>query len=207
MEPAAAPKGTGDRQAPESKPLEKKQEAPLDERLETLFESSEKAFVAGDEAGALRFLKQARELAPEDLEVRARVRQLQRKLKARNLVSIGMRKLAEGGHDQALAAAREAFALWSETPGLEDLVSGLERAAGAAPAPGAGEPTARPKQARRPAERIPADEYVRRVREQIQLSAFPSAAEIAAEGLEQYPAHDLLTTFVEKFQKMGLLPK
>ena len=54
---------------------------------------------------------------------------------------------------------------------------------------------------------LSADDYVRRVREQIQMSAFPAAAEIAAEGLSRFPDNVLLRTFVEKFSRMGLLPK
>ncbi|NLP05700.1 hypothetical protein GX411_07095 [Candidatus Fermentibacteria bacterium] len=54
---------------------------------------------------------------------------------------------------------------------------------------------------------LSADDYVRRVREQIQMSAFPAAAEIAAEGLARFPDNVLLKTFVEKFSRMGLLPK
>lgn len=186
--------------SPGPKVPEMKQETPLEEKIAVLFQSSEKALVSGDEAGALGFLKQARDLAPEDPEVKARIKQLQRKLKAENLVRMGSRKLSEKSCEEALAAAREAFSLWPQAPGLSELVAGLEKAGDGSSEPARGHP-------KRAGGSLPADEYVRRVREQIQLSAFPAAAEIASEGLECYPGHELLTTFVQKFQKMGLLPK
>ena len=196
---------------PEPKAPEKKQETPLEEKILALFQSSEKALAAGDESGALNCLKQARDLAPEDPEVKSRIKSLQRKLKAENLVHVGVRKLSEKAYPEAYAAAREAFDLWPLAPGLADLVAGLEKAGGVeasstkAVEHRAAEP-AKPH-VRRAVDAPPSDEYVRRVREQIQLSAFPAAAGIAAEGLEIYPDHELLMTFVQKFQKMGLLPK
>lgn len=49
-----------------------------------------------------------------------------------------------------------------------------------------------------------AEEYVRRVREKVQISALVDAAALAREGLKHHPGHELLATFVEKFDKMGL---
>ncbi|MBN1434582.1 hypothetical protein JW921_07470 [Candidatus Fermentibacterales bacterium] len=49
-----------------------------------------------------------------------------------------------------------------------------------------------------------ADEYVRRIREKVQISALVDAASIAREGLGLYPDHELLSTFVDKFDKMGI---
>lgn len=172
----------------------------------------------------MNHLRKARELSPEDPEVASRIKALQRRIKAENLVQITRRKIAEGSMAEALAGAREAFSLWPQVPGLEELVATLEGSqapgtAGQAPAtrpqaagrPAAAKssPAARPvqqSQDRKGSEQS-ADDFVQRVREQIQMSAFPAAAQIAAEGLKRFPGHELLTTFVEKFSRMGLLPK
>jgi hypothetical protein len=196
---------------------------PVELTVQSLFEASESALAAGDEAGALNHLKKARELSPEDPEVASRIKALQRRIKAENLVQITRRKIAEGSMAEALAGAREAFSLWPQVPGLEELVAALEGnqspgTAGQAPArpQTAGKPAAaKSSPAARPAQQSQdrkgsdqsADDFVQRVREQIQMSAFPAAAQIAAEGLKRFPGHELLTTFVEKFSRMGLLPK
>jgi hypothetical protein len=196
---------------------------PVELTVQSLFEASESALAAGDEAGAMNHLKKARELSPENPEVASRIKALQRRIKAENLVQITRRKIAEGSMAEALAGAREAFSLWPQVPGLEELVAALEgsqspgseRKGAARQQAAPRTATAKPSTAARPVQQAPerkgseqsADDYVQRVREQIQMSAFPTAAQIAAEGLKRFPGHELLTTFVEKFSRMGLLPK
>jgi len=200
--------------APEPRTPERKREADLEDNLKELYDASEKALQAGDEAGAMGFLRKARELAPDKTEATQKIRVLQRRVKAGSMVGLAARKAAEKNFTEAVATAKEAFALWPQVPGLSELLDSLET-----PDADAGKEVARkPERQEKPKQqgqtRVPAqgpdagaDEYVRRVREQIQLSAIPTAAEIAAEGLEKYPGHELLSTFVEKFGRMGLLKR
>ncbi len=187
---------------------------PVESSLESIIGKADSALESGDEALAMECLRQAKEAYPDDPAVRSRTLHLQRRIKAGNLVRAGRRKLAAGSHGEALAAAVEAFGLVPDIPGLDELVEGLEKAGAGAPPPSPAvratgsdtqaAPTRKTHAGR--ARGSGADDFVRRVREQIQLSSFPRAAEIALEGLEMHPGHELLETFVEKFRKMGLLP-
>jgi hypothetical protein len=186
--------------------------------VKDFFEMAEEALSSGDEAGAVGFLKKAKAEAPDDPEVRSRIMNLQRRIKAGNLVRIGQRKLAAGSAAEAFAAAKEAFALMPQAPGLEDLVAALEKPGGGREGSGGSAPHAAAQTRPRPAQQKAqhggrtaggdtADDYVRKVREQIQLSALPAAAATAAEGLAANPGNELLLTFVDKFSRMGLLPR
>ncbi len=187
--------------------------------VKNFFEMAEEALSSGDEAGAVGFLKKAKAEAPDDPEVRSRIMNLQRRIKAGNLVRIGQRKLAAGSAAEAFASAKEAFALMPQAPGLEDLVAALEKPGGGrAGTGGSAAPHATAQTRTRPAQQTAqhggrtaggdtAEDYVRKVREQIQLSALPAAAAIAAEGLAANPGNELLLTFVDKFSRMGLLPR
>lgn len=199
---------------------------PVPPSIKEYFDSAERALAEGDEAGAVGFLKKARAEAPEDPEVRGRIALLQRRMKAGNLVRMGERKLASGSVSEALAAAKEAFALLPQAPGLTELVASLEKT----PVPGTGraasedQPSAVPSAARRatPARAQSGDrgdaparaqsgegaeDYIRKVREQIALNALPNAAAIAAEGFARFPDNELLFTFTDKFRRMRLLPR
>lgn len=185
--------------------------------LQSLFAQADRALAAGDESGAMSILRKAREAAPDSVEVKTRLLLLQKRIKAENMVRMGLRKLEAGEPLEALTAAGEAFALMPQVSGLEDLVGRLEktqaprasasRTASAPAQTGTPPRAAAPRKAAHAGKVESADDYVRRVREQIQLSAFPRAALIASEGLEHHPDSDLLLTFVEKFRKMGLLPR
>lgn len=209
---AAAPRTAGT-----SKQVQEDGKLSVTNDLQNLFAQADRALAAGDESGAMSILRKAREAAPDSGEVRTRLLLLQKRIKAENMVRMGLRKLDAGELTEALTAAGEAFALMPQVSGLEELVGRLEKAqaprqpsarTAAAPAQhGTPARAAAPKRAPHAGKADSADDYVRRVREQIQLSAFPRAALIASEGLEQHPDSDLLLTFVEKFRKMGLLPR
>lgn len=197
---------------------------PVPPSIKEYFDSAERALAEGDEAGAVGFLKKARAEAPDDPEVRGRIALLQRRMKAGNLVRMGERKLASGSASEALAAAKEAFALLPQAPGLTELVAALEKTPGTGRASAVDQPSAVPAAARRatPARAQPSDrgnaparaqsgegaeDYIRKVREQIALNALPNAAAIAAEGLARFPDNELLFTFTDKFRRMRLLPR
>ena len=180
---------------------------PVPQNVMEFFDSAERALAAGDEAGAVGFLKKAKAGAPDDPEVKARIGALQRRMKAENLVRMGVRRLAAGSPQEAFASAREAFALMPQASGLEDLIAALEKSPSQGTASHARAQSAAQAAptASRPALQDGADEYIRKVREQISLNALPNAAAIAAEGLERYPDSELLFTFVDKFRRMRLL--
>jgi len=203
-------------------PTGERNSVPLPPSIKDYFDSAERALAEGDEAGAVGFLRKARAEAPEDPEVRGRVALMQRRIKAANLIRMGERRLASGSASEALAAAKEAFALLPQAPGLDELVAALEKA----PASGTGRgkaddrPSAVKSSARSSAgeqqsgdapTKAPggdgAEEYIRKIREQIALNALPNAAAIAAEGLARFPDNELLFTFTDKFRRMRLLPK
>jgi len=206
-------------------PTGERNSVPLPPSIKDYFDSAERAFAEGDEAGAAGFLKKARAEAPENPDVRRRVARLQRRMKAATLVRMGERKLASGSPSEALTAAKQAFAVLPQAPGLAELVAALEKA----PAPGTGRgkaddrPSAVSSSARASARAQQsgdtgdaptktqggdgAEEYIRKIREQIALNALPKAAAIAAEGLARFPDNELLFTFTDKFRRMRLLPK
>jgi len=203
-------------------PTGERNSVPLPPSIKDYFDSAERALAEGDEAGAVGFLRKARAEAPEDPEVRGRVALMQRRIKAANLIRMGERRLASGSASEALAAAKEAFALLPQAPGLDELVAALEKAP--ASGTGRGKADVRPSVVQSSARssageqqsgdaptKAPggdgAEEYIRKIREQIALNALPNAAAIAAEGLARFPDNELLFTFTDKFRRMRLLPK
>ncbi|MBD3276901.1 MAG: hypothetical protein GF388_01255, partial [Candidatus Aegiribacteria sp.] len=67
-----------------------------DEKLEELFEASDREYMNGHQQKAVAYLKKAKKLAPESARVQSRIELLKKRIKSANMVRIGRKKLQAG---------------------------------------------------------------------------------------------------------------
>ncbi len=186
-------------------PVEEKQErkpsmAP-EERLQRLFEASDKEYQNGHQQKAIAYLKKAKQLAPDSQEVQERVELLKTRIKSENLVQIAWKKLESGEEAKAVVLARDAFQMFPEATGLDELLSAIEAGVSSG---GAGKPASNLSKPSGPDE-LSAEEYIAQVRQMVQDNALVAAAELAERAYGIHPHNSLLSEFVDNFRKLGLL--
>jgi tetratricopeptide (TPR) repeat protein len=186
-EPAEAPEST-----------EKEGSMASTDQLQTLLDTAAEAMRSGNDPQAVKALKRARAMAPDDGRVQDLTRSYKSSRKARKAIQLSRQALADGDPKKATAYARKAFELDSEAPGLDELLEEIEETEGApaTPSKSSGVTTQAGGEA---------DTYVQKIREKIQISSFPEAAKLTEEALDRHPDNELLKTFGEKFRKMGLI--
>jgi len=188
----------GEEQAETAETTEKEGPMASTEQLQTLLDTTAEAMRSGDDARAVKALKQARAMAPEDERVLELTERYKASRKARKAITLSRKALADGSPRKATAYARKAFQLYPDAPGLDELLEEIESSGGGSRAPKKTSKTS-------PQSGGEADTYVQKIREKIQISSFPEAAKLTQEAIAKYPDNELLRTFDEKFKKMGLI--
>ena len=168
------------------------------EQLQTLLDTTAEAMRSGDDSRAVKSLKQARAMAPEDERVLELTERYKASRKARKAITLSRKALADGSPRRATAYARKAFQLDPDAPGLDELLEEIESSGGASR-------TGKKATETSSQSRGEADTYVQKIREKIQISSFPEAAKLTQEAIARHPDNELLQTFDEKFRKMGLI--
>ncbi len=167
----------------------------MDPKLEKAFMLSDQALEQGNDAKALAYLKKAQQLFPDEPTVEEKLESLKNRIRAGNLVKIGLKKLEEGDHRKAVAASRKAFELMPEAPGLDDLLSRLEV-------------TEEPSMTQTPEEepRVPesgAMLWADRIRAAVKEEKFEEAGKMVTEAVKNYPNDPLLDSFHIKLKRLG----
>ena len=188
----------GEEPAETAETTEKEGPMASSEQLQTLLDTTAEAMRSGDDSRAVKSLKQARAMAPEDERVLELTERYKASRKARKAITLSRKALADGSPRKATAYARKAFQLDPDAPGLDELLEEIESSGGGSRAPKKTSKTSRQSGGE-------ADTYVQKIREKIQISSFPEAAKLTEEAVAKYPDNELLQTFDEKFRKMGLI--
>ncbi|MFO7949036.1 MAG: hypothetical protein R6U36_01560 [Candidatus Fermentibacteraceae bacterium] len=188
----------GEEPAESAETTEKEGPMASTEQLQALLDTTAEAMRSGDDSRAVKALKQARAMAPEDERVLELTERYRSSRKARKAIALSRKGLADGSPRKATAYARKAFQLDPDAPGLDELLEEIESSTGGKRAP--------KKTSKTPTQSGgEADTYVQKIREKIQISSFPEAAKLTKEAIARYPDNELLRTFDEKFKKMGLI--
>lgn len=230
--PPSGKKATRPPEATKKPPAAKQQkskEPPVEDdqtEIQSALRTADTALETGDEKAAREALRKVKALDPNSNEIPSRLRLLSGLSTANKHLDLAMNEASGGNVRKALRRARKIFELTPFLPGLSSLIELLEKQK-EEPEPEAppeekpsdkphdAPPGARAKKKRSDRKKRTgsavagsdsrgADEYVRKVREKVQISALVEAASLARQGLKSYPGHELLATFVEKFDKMGL---
>jgi tetratricopeptide (TPR) repeat protein len=176
--------------------VERKSAENMDPKLEKAFRLSDEALEAGNEAKALAYMKKASQLFPDEVRVQEKLNLLKNRIRAGNLVKIGLKSLEEGNLKKAVAASRKAFDLLPEANGLDELLSAMEKV-------------------REPAhEEIPAPEepsveqsgamlWADRIRAAVKDEKFEEAGRMVAEAVKTHPNNPLLDSFHIKLKRLG----
>ena len=180
--------------------IERNNTADMDAKLEKLFNLSDKALSSGNEAKALAYLKKAFKLFPEASEAEKRLQKLKNRIRAGNLVKIGLKKVSSGDIEKAISASRKAFDLLPAAEGLEELLSSIEAAS--EPAPGEEEEEASgPEEERESGAQLWAD----RIRTAVKDDRFEQAGEMVTEAVKSHPGDTLLDSFYSKLKRLGFV--
>lgn len=203
----------GLRSVPDARPVREKKAAPSkpppeqptdDAELSALLQQVDDALDEGEEARAKSLLGKAKKLSPDEQALQGRIKRLKDLLKAKKAIAKGQAELKSGEPAKAVRYARIAFNLNPRVEGLDSLLRRLESLEGIDRAPTEGQEWARATESRS-GSGSEAESYVQKIREKVQISSFPEAAQLAKEAHERYPDHELISTFAEKFKKMGLI--
>jgi tetratricopeptide (TPR) repeat protein len=176
----------------------------MDPKLEKAFRLSDEALAAGDEAKALAYLKKALQLFPDEPEAAKKLELLKLRIRAENLVQIGLNKLAEGDLQKAVAASRKAFELMPDTDGLADLINSIEESESTAVIQDTTEPEAEVS----PQPAIPdggAMLWADRIRAAVKEDRFEEAGRMVAEAVRNHPGDPLLDSFHTKLTRLGFV--
>ncbi len=172
----------------------------MDSKLEKIFSLSDEALVSGNDAKALAYLKKAVLLFPEEPEADRKLQQLKNRIRAGNLVKIGMKKLSEGDTVKAIAASRKAFDLLPGVNGLEELLSGIEEKEKKA-----GKPEKKPVIEGELTPENEAQLWADRIRTAVKDDNFEEAGKMVAEAVRRHPDDDLLGSFHSKLKRLGFV--
>ncbi|MCK5117481.1 MAG: hypothetical protein KAR44_12845 [Candidatus Aegiribacteria sp.] len=177
---------------------ERKQSMPPEDQLTKLFEVSDREYDKGNQQKAIAYLKRARKLDPDNPEVQSRIDILKMKIKSANLIQIARKRLALGETTRAISLARQAFDMWPDSAGLDELLSDLENTSGTS------SPTSEVSDSKE-IQSSPSDEYISRIRQLVQDNSLEEAASVAEEAFNIFPDDKLVVEFVGNFKKLGLL--
>jgi len=182
---------------------ERNNTADMDSKLEKIYRLSDEALASGNKSKALAYLKKAVELYPDDYEAEQKLSQFKNRVRAENLVKIGMKKLSEGDTKKAIIASRRAFNLLPDIDGLKELIGLIEQSGSAAE----GKP--RPKtEAAKAAGNTPEGEallWADRIRTAVQDDQFEEAGKMVAEAVRRHPEDALLDSFYTKLKRLGFV--
>jgi len=176
----------------------------MDPKLEKAFTLSDEALAAGNSAKALAYLKKALQLFPDEPEVEERIDILKNRIRAGNLVQIGLQKLAEGDSQKAVAASRKAFALTPDATGLADLIARIESSEKAE----AFTVNQEPEKDEVVQPHIPdgsAMLWADRIRAAVKEDRFEEAGRMVAEAVRNHPGDPLLDSFHSKLKRLGFV--
>lgn len=205
---------SGLKSVPDARPVRKKaapqapepssDKASDDSELQALLQQVDNALDEGEEARAKSLMGKAKKLSPDKSLLRERMARLKNLLKAKKAIAKGQSELKSGEPAKAVRYARMAFDLNPRVEGLDSLLRRLESLEEIDRSPTEGQEWAKDKEPQ-PGADPEAESFVQKIREKVQISSFPEAAQLAKEALELYPDHELIVTFAEKFKKMGLI--
>lgn len=182
----------------EIKEEERKSPMTSEDNLSKLFDASDSAFEIGDQAKAVAYLKKARRLDPNNPEIDERVNTLKLKIKSLSIVTIARKKFQAGDIKGAVASARQAFNMMPQALGLTELVKDLEIQEQVASS--AVETDSTP-----PAEIESDSTYIKEIRRLVQDNSLEKAADLAWRSHLNNTDDRLLSEFVNKFRKLGLI--
>lgn len=183
-------------------PLERTESSDMDPKLEKAFRLSDEALDSGNEAKALAYLKKAVTLFPDEPEAAERLEALKTRIRAGNLVAIGMKKLEEGDLARATVASRKAFQLMPDAAGLQELLSGIEMASesdGAGPEPASGVRSGAEDDLHDAGAML----WIDRIRAAIKAEKFEEAGQMVTEAVRNHPGDPLLGSFHIKLKRLG----
>ncbi|MBD3370405.1 hypothetical protein GF402_08610 [Candidatus Fermentibacteria bacterium] len=206
---------SGLKSVPDARPVRKKaapqtpkpssdKEGSDDSGLQALLQQLDNALDEGEEARAKSLMGKVKKLSPDTESLRQRMARLKNLLKAKKAIAKGQSELKSGEPAKAVRYARMAFDHNPRVEGLDSLLRRLESLEEIDRSPTEGQEWAKEKEPQ-PGADPKAESFVQKIREKVQISSFPEAAQLAKEALELYPDHELIATFAEKFKKMGLL--
>jgi tetratricopeptide (TPR) repeat protein len=185
---------------------ERNKTADMDPKLEKINRLSDEALASGNKSKALAYLKKAVELFPNEEEAEQKLQQLKNRIRAGNLVKIGIKKLSEGDTKKAITASRRAFNLQPDAEGLQELLDLIEQADGNTP-----EVTKQPAPETVRTEIKPATPrgeallWADRIRTAVQDDQFEEAGKMVAEAIRRYPEDTLLDSFYTKLKRLGFV--
>ena len=184
-----------------------------DEKLEELFEASDREYMNGHQQKAVAYLKKAKKLAPDSARVKSRIELLKKRIKSANMVRIARKKLQAGEEKKALGLARMAFELLPEATGLHQLLTELEEATRESPAQEENDDLEidldyddiSSSGSEPPKGTDSREDLINRIRELVHENALMDAATLAQKGRRTYPRDRKIAEFVENFKKLGLI--
>lgn len=182
---------------------ERNNTANMDSKHEKTFSLPDEELACENTARTLAYLNKAAQLFPEEPEANRKPQQLKDKIKAGNLVKIGLKKLSEGDTAKAIAASRKAFDLLPDASGLEELLSRIEKEASLKPKGKAGIPGGKPEE-----ELTPGSEallWADRIRTAVKDDYFEEAGKMVAEAVKRHPDDTLLNSFYSKLKRLGFV--
>ncbi|MFO7625884.1 MAG: hypothetical protein R6V62_01340 [Candidatus Fermentibacteraceae bacterium] len=184
----------------------------IDPKLEKALDLSEQCRRSGDNAKALAYLKKAKGLFPDSSLVEERLTTLTTCLQAETLISVGRKRMEQGEMQKAVSAARQAFAVLPDTPGLCELLSELEAISRNSPAVqfegeyrhdidlNDGEDFEEYEDTP-----YSVDDFIERIRQLVRDDRWDEAAILVEQGVSDFPDNELLETFKVKFKRLGFL--
>jgi len=185
---------------------ERNKTADMDSKLEKIYRLSEEAVASGNNSKALAYLKKAAELFPNDQEVDQKLQQFKDRVRAENLVKIGMKKLSEGDTRKAIIASRRAFNLLPDVDGLKELINLIEQSDKNTDEEKPPEETPVAKAATN--RNTPEGEallWADRIRTAVQDDQFEEAGKMVAEAVKRHPDDALLDSFYTKLKRLGFV--
>ncbi|MCK5784995.1 MAG: hypothetical protein KAH54_00405 [Candidatus Sabulitectum sp.] len=180
--------------------IERNNTADMDAKLEKLFNLSDEALSSGNNAKALAYLKKALKLFPEASEAEKRLQKLKNRIRAGNLVKIGLKKVSSGDIEKAISASRKAFDLLPAAEGLKELLSSIE----AASEPASGEEEEKEAGLEEETD-SGAQLWADRIRTAVKDDKFEEAGEMVAEAVKKHPGDTLLDSFYSKLKRLGFV--
>ncbi len=193
---------------------ERNNTADMDSKLEKIFKLSDEALASGNNSKALAYLKKAVQLFPDEQEAGQRLQQLKDKVRAENLVKIGMKKLSTGDIEKAITASRRAFDLLPEVNGLEELISSIEEAEAISPEEEEEEELELDDNEEVEETLLPQGAqtmegeallWADRIRTAVKDDHFEEAGKMVAEAVRRHPNDTLLDSFYSKLKRLGFV--
>lgn len=184
----------------------------IDPKLEKALDLSEHCRRSGDNAKALAYLKKAKKLFPDSSLVEERLTTLTACLQAETLISVARKRMEQGEMQKAVSAARQAFAVLPDAPGLCELLSDIETVSRNSPAVQF-EGEYRHDIDLNDGEDLEeyddspdsVDDFIERIRQLVRNDRWDEAAILVEQGVSDFPDNELLETFKVKFKRLGFL--